>query len=458
MIKPELYAFVKSDSMKRLVPASEVKTQELLEMFNGVEYNIGFTYDELKKVFPEKVAENLCYNNGFDKAFYYDREKLILFPVHLYGCKALKPLDEFGEEILERAKAIEEAIEQGDYYPSLMVLNDKMRMEMLNLLVEKDKLKDGYTLFKNFYQTSEYGCSELTVDSIRKLCAMKRAEHQNETDEHLQDLPDRITVYRGEGERSARWEKAVSWTTDINVANFFASRMFGNNARILVAEVDKCNIIDFFETESECIILPESIRLKDQIHIKGLDYLEEMFPRVVEWYRDYRDLITDYAEFNMGDAHGEIHSARVLLNCLIMAKEMKLTHHETDILAIAAVFHDTMRDNDGDDTKHGEASAEYYKKFAEEHPALVNYEKVIEQIIKYHCLPDEIGRAEINKKYLKLFDIFKDADALDRVRFGIRDLDINQLRTPVAKTLTMVALVNVEGIKLPEQEQGMEMA
>ena len=459
MNRAELFAFVKSDSMKKLVPASDIKTQEIMDIHNGVEYNIGFTYDELLTIFPESVAKNLYYNNGFDKAFYYDKDKLILFPVHLYGRQALKPFDEFGKEIVERANAIEEAMEKSNFYPSLMVLNDKMRMEMLNLLIEKDKIKDGYSLFRGFYQTSDYGCSELTLDTVRKLKAMKTEEHQKETDEYLKNLPEKITVYRGEGDRSAKWQNAVSWTTDINIANFFASRMVGRNAKIHIAEVDKKDIIDYFDNESECIILPENIRIIDQIHIKGLDYIEDMLPKVIKAYHDYRELITDYAEFNMEGDHGEIHSARVLLNCLFIAKEMNLTGHETDILAIASVFHDTMRDNNGEDIKHGEASAEYYKKYAQEHPALINYEKVIEQIIKYHCLPDEIGRSEINKRYLKLFDIFKDADALDRVRFGIRDLDINQLRTPEAKSMTMVADILRQELKLPDQTlgQGMEM-
>ena len=97
--------------------------------------------------------------------------------------------------------------------------------------------------------------------------------------------------------------------------------------------------------------------------------------------------------------------------------------------------------------------------WSKQYPALVNYEKVIQQIIKYHCLPDEIGRSEIDKRYQKLFDVFKDADALDRVRFGIRDLDINQLRTPEAKSMTMVADIIRQEIKPPEPklEQGMEM-
>ena len=63
----------------------------------------------------------------------------------------------------------------------------------------------------------------------------------------------------------------------------------------------------------------------------------------------------------------------------------------------------------------------------------------------------------------EMYDILKDADALDRVRFGIEALDINQLRTPEAKTMTMAAEQIIQGVKLPEPEleqetnRGMEM-
>lgn len=456
MNKSELYAFVKSDSIKRFVPASDVKTQEDIKMFNGVGYSIDFTYDELQDVLPEMVAKNLYFNNGFDKAFYYEKEKLVLFPIGLYG---IKPIGELGEKIAQSAKTLEESMLRGDYSLSLMSLNDKMRMELLNLIIEKDEIKDGYTLFKQFYQTSDFGCSELTLDTICKLRDMKTEEHQKETEMNLQEFPQKITVYRGEGDRSANWKNTVSWTTDINVANFFASRMVGRNAKIYIAEVDKNNIIEYFDYEKECIILPDNIQITDRIDIKGLDYIESTLPKVVSYYHSYRELITDYADFNAAHEHGKLHSARVLLNCLFIARDMKLPNYEKDILATAAVFHDTMRDNDGVDSKHGEASAKYYRQFAKEHPELVNYQKVIEQIIKYHCLPDETGRSKIDKKYLKLFDVFKDADALDRVRFGIRDLDVNQLRTPEAKSMTMVAEVLRQEIRLPEQtmEQGMEL-
>lgn len=450
---------MKSDSIDNLVKASDVRTKKDIDRLQKQGYLIGFTFDNLKEAFPEQMADNLYYNNGLNKTYYFDKDKNILFPVYLYGEASIKPYNELAEDVIKQAKGLELEIQHGNYFPILMVLNDKMRMQILNLLIEQDKLGDPYHLFNSFYPTSDYGCSELSIETMRKLKDRKTDEQIKETFEHIKDFPDKLIIYRGEGDKSTEWQKSVSWTTDINVANFFASRMESKEARIYIAEADKKDIIEFFDTESECIILPENIRIKDQIQIKGTDYLEKKLPEVTAQYHSYRDLITDCVDFNMEGVHGESHSARVLLNCILIANEMNLSEHEIEILGVAAAFHDSMRDNDGDDTKHGEASAKYYRKYAQEHPEQIKYEKVVEQIIKYHCLPDEIGKYEISKKNWKLFDIFKDADALDRVRFGIRDLDINQLRTPESKSMTMVADILRQEVKIPEQSmsQGMEM-
>ena len=453
MKKSDLILFAKSDSIKNFIQASEVKTKSDISDLQQKQYLIGFTFDELKEIFPEKFVNNLCYNNGIDKSFYYDKEANVLFPVQLYGEATLKPYDELAEETLKRAEELEHEMRNGNYTPTLLILNDKMRMEMFNLLLEKNAIEQPYALFLSFYQTSDYGCSELTEESIKKLIKSKTEEQKAQTHKSLMNFPNKVMVYRGEGDKSTTWDKSVSWTTDINVANFFASRMDGRKGIIHIAEVDKENIIEFFSMESECIILPENITIKDQILIKGMDYLEKKLPEVIGDYYDYRYIIENFAEYKMDGVHGDLHSARVLLNCLLMANDMNLTKHETDILAVTAVFHDTMRKNDGEDTKHGESSVDYYKKFCEYWPGVIKYEEAVTQIIEYHCQPDEIGRENIDSKYLKLYDIFKDADALDRVRFGIRDLDINQLRTPEAKTMTMVADIIRQGLRLFDQSE-----
>ena len=82
---------------------------------------------------------------------------------------------------------------------------------------------------------------------------------------------------------------------------------------------------------------------------------------------------------------------------------------------------------------------------------------IVSFLIKYHCRSDAEGYAEIGtnpvlnaqkERVTMLYNIFKDADALDRVRLGIRDLDVNQLRCPESHNLTLVARICLEQIKL----------
>ena len=49
---------------------------------------------------------------------------------------------------------------------------------------------------------------------------------------------------------------------------------------------------------------------------------------------------------------------------------------------------------------------------------------------------------------LFLYQILKDADALDRVRFGIYALDVNQLRLHISHKLAPLAVAAVTGIKM----------
>ena len=52
------------------------------------------------------------------------------------------------------------------------------------------------------------------------------------------------------------------------------------------------------------------------------------------------------------------------------------------------------------------------------------------------------------KRTWLLYQILKDADALDRVRFGIYDLDVNQLRLPISHKLVPLAVTAVTGIRI----------
>ena len=54
------------------------------------------------------------------------------------------------------------------------------------------------------------------------------------------------------------------------------------------------------------------------------------------------------------EKHTKEHCSRVLLFCLLIADKRRLSQKETDILCMAAVFHDSRRQDDWYDVGHGQ--------------------------------------------------------------------------------------------------------
>ena len=131
--------------------------------------------------------------------------------------------------------------------------------------------------------------------------------------------------------------------------------------------------------------------------------------------------------------------ARVLLLALLIGHQKGLSEEEKDALAMAAVFHDSRRLDDGIDKGHGSRAAEYYKEYCREHD--LSYDAQTYYITYYHDQDDSLGLSEIAKspslseRAVLLYQIFKDADALDRFRLGPDGLDVNFLRTEEAHRL-----------------------
>lgn len=77
----------------------------------------------------------------------------------------------------------------------------------------------------------------------------------------------------------------------------------------------------------------ENIRLTESIEIKGLDFLGEYIPKVSGEYMEYRNRMLDDLKFEIDDdEHGRLHTLRVLLNALLIAKQRGLTDADTDKL------------------------------------------------------------------------------------------------------------------------------
>lgn len=139
--------------------------------------------------------------------------------------------------------------------------------------------------------------------------------------------------------------------------------------------------------------------------------------------------------------HTKDHCARVLLYCLKIARMAGLDEDSVSVLCRAAVFHDSRRQDDTRDVGHGVRAAENYRDFCRR--GAVSWDERVYLIMAFHDRDDALGKSEFCKKGLSgavlLYNIFKDADALDRWRISPTALDVKYLRTPWAKTLVPYA-------------------
>lgn len=143
------------------------------------------------------------------------------------------------------------------------------------------------------------------------------------------------------------------------------------------------------------------------------------------------------------ELHTKQHCARVLLFALLIGRKERLVSEEIEALAQAGVFHDARRQNDWLDVGHGQRAAKYYQAYCKENH--LQFDQCAYYAMYYHDRPDEDGIREIqsasngDSRWIAIYRIFKDADALDRFRLGAGGLDIRYLRTDAARNLIAYA-------------------
>ena len=134
--------------------------------------------------------------------------------------------------------------------------------------------------------------------------------------------------------------------------------------------------------------------------------------------------------------HTTEHVERVLLFALLLGRELEVPSEDLDALALCAVFHDTRRHDDDLDVGHGDRAAAYYREYETERGRTPDDR--VARIIARHDRRDEVSEEKFREEgaddeTLLLYRIFKDADAIDRCRFGPKALNERYLRTSAAR-------------------------
>ncbi len=122
-----------------------------------------------------------------------------------------------------------------------------------------------------------------------------------------------------------------------------------------------------------------------------------------------------FSTFMAYSYHGLGHTTRVLFWSFFISQLNKLDKEKEKVLLISAVYHDYQREKNDEDNYHGQNSVE---KFDTELKKIFNntsnYESC-KNAIKYHCKEDN-ECPNVNRDII--WQILKDADALDRGRFS----------------------------------------
>lgn len=458
----DLLMNVKAVKYDSLVWQDSILTEEDKEKYQAEGYSAELTKSEFEEKF-DIPAECVCYSPSVsDRTLYFNRKTLAAnnFPMFMYLADMETP-NHFGlQGFYAAVKAKEAEVAQGDYLGSIMSLPDSLRIEYFNMLLKKVEeenveVQDFYTFFRDLYVMSDYGFSALSQRTFQKIIDTKTDEQKKETANAISHFPETVTIYRGHTEGVSTPENlAYSWTTDLRIANFFATKLGNDESEIIVATVPKDKIIEFLDDrdEEEVWVKYEDITIKDRIACWGKDFVSDVLPDIQPDFMDYKEAL-NYIEFDMDShIHGRLHTLRVLLHCLTLSHILELSDEDKEILCTAALWHDTGRTCDGIDDKHGFNSMKNYSANAYEE----EFNPIVAFLIEYHSLDDKLGLAEIEnnpilsrekKRITCLFNVFKDSDNLDRVRLGLKDLDINYLRNPESKHLTKVARMYLENIK-----------
>lgn len=196
--------------------------------------------------------------------------------------------------------------------------------------------------------------------------------------------------------------------------------------------------------------------LNDETQI-DYDYL------VGNFFREGDSLVKKYFMDSYTDKspHGKAHSDRVGVYAYLLGKLRGLSDEEIEILLIAAKLHDIGRVHDDEDAIHGLRSSLIAKKLGLLGKSANR--RYIYFLMEAHSLPDEEKDACMKRHNLSsykatlLYDIFKDADALDRVRFDKKSrpksaLDLRFLRTGEARCLVKFAYLLNAAYRMDKRE------
>lgn len=466
----------KQASLDDIICLQDITSEQQLKKLQSEGYQTTYTRQTWEQAYPGIPAKNIyCLPSRIVPAdlMYMDFDHYIFFHTRIYGEEFLSLNG------IDFPDAAQKQIEQGlkDYqdrkylkllYPICSENSGNMVLQILQHMLEREKPSASlYDAFLSLYSFVDYGASSLSNEAMQKLASCKSKAQKTKTQKAIAQLPEEIIVYRGEGSESTPYSKTYSWTTDINTAAFFAGRQGGENAKLISAKVRKENVLEYItdKRESEILVMPEHVYDAAVRKLTTLDWFLKVITSALPKFTEkelapYSALALKERAEKLYTAHGKdsgdhdrLHTCRVALFASYLYRDRFLINNfynqkksallkQYATLMDAVIYHDIGRTDDSANTSHGASGYLVYEQDHDKDP-------LVQFLIENHCVDDDVAyerliNSNLTDKHIaqELFNILKDADALDRWRFnGLASdtLNVSMLRSEEAFGLIAVA-------------------
>lgn len=169
-------------------------------------------------------------------------------------------VDLHDNEVADRwRKEIKKTIQKLDLKGIFFLLNKPYILNFLKFTEKYLSDEDLGTILSIFWQTIEQISLDNSISGTHIVKIFKRASKEtlmNEDERKIfNSLPEQVTVYRGVTSYNKNKKKAFSWTTDKEIAEWFANRYNTGTGEVWTLTVPKERILCAFEGREKEVIV-----------------------------------------------------------------------------------------------------------------------------------------------------------------------------------------------------------
>lgn len=382
--------------------------------------------------------------NAFAWYIYYKDYVMLEFPA--FNPRTLESF-QLAEAFTFEHSRLQACLATKDYINFFTLINKRLALKAYLDLFAQIPDDDKADIFWYLFSRCEYRLEDFNPEFIALLKGYPSKDPPLKCTE-----PNKyLDIYRGQSanaqESPLNQSWATSWTLDINAAILHAARL-RTPGRLYTGKIccDKVVALIKYRNENEILAYPEDIEGIHEIPQLSYSDLEPELEAqgILALFHSYQQRLHDQYFYRAYGIHGLAHTKRVLMHCLILAFLENLPSADRDLLCNAALYHDIGRSNDNYDPEHGRESYRKLQTLQLSPYTDVESSETLRFLMENHCIADKEAvnllpayQVQHPDHVLELYQVFKDADGLDRIR--IMDLDVKQLRSPSAPRLLLVA-------------------